>query len=238
VIDAGLLARRGWNVELILNDFAAATWGLMALDKSGQKIFKAGKTNNEFPRALVGPGTGLGLGFLVPVKNGFHVQGTHGGHMLAAALTAEHHSMIEAVQKVKNDNTIPVFENFVSGIGLMNIYKALCVISGEKPQAERTEDLLQSVQNPRVKDTLRLFHEFFGLFAQTITVTGHAYGGLYMMGGVLERLEERNLFDFKSFENFFVLKGVASVQQALNDTPVIRVTDPALTFKGLINVHA
>jgi len=154
--------------------------------------------------------------------------------MMAAALRDEHELIIRTVQCLKQKDTIPVFENFVSGPGLYNIYKALCMIGGKAPIAESTGALLAEADNQDVRGALRLFHEFFGLFAQVVVVSGHAYGGLYLTGGVLENLVEAGLFDFKHFEKFFVLQGVESVTEALASTPVVRITDSALAMKGLL----
>lgn len=234
VIDPAALKKQGWSVEIILNDFAAAVWGLQSLNDKTHKILKPGVARADLPQCLTGPGTGLGLGYLVPTPRGPHVQRTHGGHMLAAALTLEQREIITLVEKQKTEGTIPVFENFVSGLGLFNIYKGL---AGSKAKLNAPEDMFDHLDDAFVQKSIRLFHEFFGLFAQTAVVTGHAYGGLYLTGGVLDRLVESNRFDFAAFEKFFVLEGVASVKQALAETPVIYVTEPYLALKGLVNAH-
>jgi glucokinase len=234
-IDAASLKKTGWHLDLILNDFEAATWGLKGLQE--QTILKKGKPDPAFPRCLIGPGTGLGLGYLLPVKGGHHVQRTHGGHMLAAGLNDQHWQIIQTVQRLKAEETIPVFENFVSGPGLYNIYAALCFIGSKKPQAQTLEELLAHLDAAEIKNAIRLFHEFFGLAAQTAVVCGHAYGGLYLTGGVLDLLEERKLFDLELFEKFFVLQGVDSVHRALHDTPIVRVTHPCLALSGLLQAR-
>lgn len=233
VIDPVALESGGWDLFTIVNDFAAATWGLLSLGPEDQEILKQGVPAEDCPRCLIGPGTGLGLGYLVPVGSGYHVQRTHGGHMPAAALTDEQWLMIKTVHRLKETEMIPVFENFVSGPGLYNIYQALCFMAGRSPLVEGPEGLLDHVHDYLVQDALRLFHEFFGLFAATVVITGHAYGGLYLTGGVLGLLEERGLFDFEQFEEFFTITGVDSVTEALRATPVIKVTQPWLALKGL-----
>ena len=232
VIDPAALKKQGWDVEPILNDFEAATWGLLGLESGDQEILQKGVTNNDLPQCLAGPGTGLGLGYLIPAGGSYHVQRTYGGHMLAAGLTDEHTRIIAGVQALKTDGTIPVFENFVSGLGLVNIYQA---VGGKK--FKTPEEMFENIGDPQVSDSMRLFHEFFGLFAQTAVVTGHAYGGLYLTGGVLDKLAAAKRFDFDLFRKFFVLPGVSSVRRALEETPVIRVTYPYLTLKGLVKAH-
>lgn len=220
------------NVDIILNDFEAATWGLVGL--KDQKILKAGRETRTAPRVLIGPGTGLGLGYLIPHGKTFHVQGTQGGHIATAALSEEHRRVLQAVDKVKGRDCLNVYEDVVSGPGLYNLYAALCSLSDEEQIAQSADELLAHEKSPAVRDALRLFHEFFGLFAATVTVGTGAYGGLYIMGGVLDRLMEKNLFDFAHFEKFFAGNFVPSVKKALGNTPVIHVADPHITFNGLI----
>jgi glucokinase len=220
------------NVDIILNDFEAATWGLV--DLKDQKVLKAGRSNHVAPRVLVGPGTGLGLGYLIPHGREFHVQGTQGGHLATAAITDEQVRVLHAVDKVKDRDCLNVYEDVVSGPGLYNLYAALCFLSDEEQIARNAEELLVHEKSIAVKDAVRLFHEFFALFAATVTVGAGAYGGLYLMGGVLDRLGEKNLFDFAHFEKFFAGNFVPSVKKALANTPIIHVTDPGLALRGLI----
>jgi glucokinase len=188
---------------------------------------------------LIGPGTGLGLGYLVPMNKGFNVRGTQGGHIATAALTDEHTRVLKAVDKIKGRDCLNVYEDVVSGPGLFNLYAALCDLSDEERKATNSEELLGLTNSHALKDALRLFHEFFALFAATVTVGAGAYGGLYLAGGVLDRLAEKNLFDFAHFEKFYAGNFVPSVKKALGDTPVIHVTDPVLALHGLIRAaHA
>lgn len=220
------------NVEIIMNDFEAATWGLIGLQD--QKILKTGKKNRIAPRVLIGPGTGLGLGYLIPASKGFDVRGTQGGHLATAALNEEHTRVLRTVDKIKGRGCLNVYEDVVSGPGLYNLYVALCDLSEEECIAKNAGDMIALGNSPAVRDALRLFHEFFALFAATVTVGAGAYGGLYLAGGVLDRLVESNLFDFVHFEKFFVGNYVPSVKSALDQTSVIHAFDPNLALNGLI----
>lgn len=225
------------KVEIILNDFEAAVWGL--IDQQGHKLLCKGSGKAGAPLCLIGPGTGLGLGYLVPLANGHHVQGTLGGHIAAAALNEEHTKVLRAVEKVKERAGICVYEDVVSGPGLLNLYRALCTLGEEKPAAEKPEEILSMSKSHAAKEALRLFHEFFGLFAATVTVAGNSFGGLYLTGGVLDHLVEKNRFDIAQFEKFFTSGFVPSVQEALAQTPIYHVSDPVLSLQGLIRAaHA
>ena len=68
---------------------------------------------------------------------------------------------------------------------------------------------------------------------QPALVCGHAYGGLYLTGGMIERLNEKGLFDFQSLEKYFVLDCVDSVKHDLGATKIALVKEPYLAMKGL-----
>lgn len=230
VLDAGMLAQAGWGVRLILNDFAAATWGLLALDASGVKRLNDRSVRGDLPRCLLGPGTGLGLGYLYPLANEkYHVQRTHGGHMPAAAMTKEQAGVLEALQRTMPPGRAVVYETLVSGPGLVNIYNTLST-----DRVQQAQDVLQSAGTETGGAAIRLFHEFWGLFAATSVVCGHAYGGLYLTGGMASRFDEAGLLDTQRFTTFFTCPAAVSVRDALASTPLMLVTDPHLTFKGLL----
>lgn len=206
VIDVEALRGQGWDVEIIMNDFEAATCALKGMGEEDVKVLYAerGARNS---RCILGPGTGLGLGYL---HAGDVVQKTHGGHMPIASLNDEHGQVIKALRaEVEGD---VVFEHIVSGPGLMGL-------KGMYDDAA----------------AYRLFHEFMGVFAATALVAGHAYGGLYLTGGVLDRLEEEGRFDFKTFHEAMCFGAVDSVREALEATPIYKVTDPYPALKGLIH---
>ncbi len=236
VLDPEALEKQGWPVRIILNDFEAATWGLNALTENDLEVLKPGQAEEiSLPRCLMGPGTGLGLGFLFPLKDGgWHVQRTHGGHMLAASLSDEQHLIIDTIKRLREEETIVVFENLVSGPGLYLIYHACCLLSEKRPEAGSTKELLENPGGAETKDALRLFHEFLGLFAHMAVVTGHAYGGLYLTGGIIDRLMEKGLFDLESFEKHFILPGASSVTRDLDATKIALIKDPYLAMRGLL----
>lgn len=233
VINAKILKQAGWILTVILNDFAAATWGLLDIKEHEITTVHDG-TPSDRPWCLTGPGTGLGLGYLTPLKSGYHVQRTHGGHMLATPATDEQWLIIKTVQRMRSNITPTVFEHLVSGQGLHNIYKALHLIAGQEPKAQEPEQILDYLDEPITREAIRLFHEFFGLHCRSAVITNHAYGGLYLAGGVLKRLDQQGLFDHALFHQFFTLPGVDSVTQDLHNTPIKHFVASHLAMKGLL----
>jgi glucokinase len=224
--------QKTWTLQPILNDFEAATWALLGLEEDQKRIIRDAPSASE-SLCLMGPGTGLGLGYLHRTPRTY-VQKTHGGHMPASAITEEQWQVIKTVDRLNRGRSVTVFEHLISGPGLFNIYAARCMIVGKLRKVSETEKLVEHRHDPEVADALRLFHEFMGLFAANAIITAHAYGGLYLTGGVLSRLEEHGLFDKSHFLKFFDLELAASVKRDLKATPVTLITYPYPALKGLL----
>lgn len=234
IINPDEFSKSGVEIDMVLNDFEGALWGLKNLPEDMQEtLYKGNGRPGWSNKCLMGPGTGLGLGYLIKTKTDWHAQRTHGGHIMAAPLTDEHTVVIKTISRMKNDNKITVFENLVSGAGLHNIYQALCTMSGKREEFKTPEEICTNAKEELAADALRLFHEFFGLFAHGALVHGHAYGGLYLTGGVLDHLVKDNLFDVDHFRAFLHLSAVASVQADVAKTPIIYVKNPYLALYGL-----
>jgi len=236
VIDPAAMNDHGWRLECTVNDFSASAWGVAALDEQGLQTIRAGREDETemLPRAILGPGTGLGLAYILPLATGgVHVQLNHGGHMLAPVLSDEPFLLAELVRRNKGDGHTVIPENFCSGRGLPLLYNAVCDAYGYDPVHTTPANMLDNPQDPAVRETLRLFHEFLGLFAHLVVVTGNAYGGLYLDGGVLHHLRTRHLFDADTFLGFMTLNPVASVKRSLDQCPVHLVLDPYIALRGL-----
>lgn len=239
VIDPAALRARGMVLEPIINDFAASAWGITRLPPDCAHGVRAGVPNAGHPRAILGPGTGLGLAYALPLGDGrWRIQGTHGGHMMAAALTDEHHLICELVGRINGRARTVVVEDIVSGRGLPVLYRAVCQMVGADPLPfDNAADILGYTDNATVVDTLRLFHEFLGLFMHNVAITLDCYGGLYLDGGLTGHLYERGLFDADCVLKFMTLDPVVPVRNDLEKTPVFIVNDPYIALRGLIAMN-
>ena len=227
----------GWDIGLIENDFRASAYGAVFLSDDKLEILRKGKPSLD-PRVILGPGTGLGNAYMIPLKDkSWHVQETFGAHMLAASLTDEQHDILKLVKRLRGGDHIVIPENVASGSGLPVLYKAVCLYGGKTHEIKTVEELLKRKDDPFVIQTLRLFHEFLGLFAHNAVVTFHAFGRLYLDGGIIHRLYEADLFDFQMFSQFMVLNPVPVVKDRLETIPVSLVNDPYVALHGLLGME-
>ncbi len=235
-IDPAALRKRGMALDGVINDFAASAWGMTCVPDHALYAIRGTQSDHHYPRAILGPGTGLGLAYALPLENGrWRVQGTHGGHMMAACLNDEHHLICELVGRLNGHDRMVIVEDVVSGRGLPTLYRAVCQMNGDEPlPLENAAHVLDYADNPSVVETLRLFHEFLGLFMHNVAITLESYGGLYLDGGLTARLHERGLFDSARVLDFMMLKPVPSVRSDLEKTPVFIVNDPYIALRGLI----
>ncbi len=233
VIRPAELSRLGWNVKTIVMDFLASAHGALVLPPDKLVTIKAGQTTAR-PKAILGPGTGLGLAYAIPLADGkTHIQETYGGRMLMAAVTDEQSEILRLVQRHKGPGSVVECEDMVSGRGLPLLYRAVCERQGRPVVFQTAEQMLKAPDDVDVVETLRLFHEFFGIFIHHAVLSGHAFGGVYIDGGMVHRLREANLFDADRINRFFDLPGAPAVERDLGQTPLWVVNDPHVALTGL-----
>ena len=234
VIDRTDFQASGWEIRLLTDDFLASAWGVTGVPVKLDAVRDSAGMKGA-PCAILGPGTGLGLAYIVTLDNGMkHVLQTFGGHMLAASATDEQARILSIVAALKQDGNIVVPEDIVSGRGLSLLHRAVCRSRGETEQTLTLPGLIARANDAPCAMTLRLFHEFLGLFAHHAIITGHAFGGLYLDGGVLHMLRIKGAFDSVSFLRFVDLAAAPVVRAALAQTPVYIVDDPYIALRGLI----
>ncbi len=148
---------------------------------------------------LLLPGTGLGCAGIVRRQDiegeaGYLPAASEGGHIPVAPLDPEHGRMIE---KLRGDlsGATPSWENFVSGPGLVNIYRQL---NAEAPVAGRDlsrgrnaaaaiAEAAVAGSDPRSSRALEIYYRCVGRFAQTLALAYVARGGVFIAGGSTHR---------------------------------------------------
>lgn len=211
-----LAAELGLDYLLPVNDFAAQARGAPLTPKADIALLNPGQPDATAPAAVLGPGTGLGLGLLIPRRDGIIVVPTEGGHAGFAPRTNEE---VAVGQFIADEYGYVSWERLLSGRGLVNIHRALCHLDGETWPGHRPEDITsEAISEPdsmsrRVVD---LFCAVLGAYAGDVAVLAGARGGIYLGGGILPRI--RPLLEKSAFGARFTRRG--PMTRYASDIPV------------------
>lgn len=186
------------------------------------------KKDLEFKDTVIAIGTGLGLAYH---QNGQSFR-THGGHMHAFGVSEEQNTIIRILRRLSSQERMVIHEDLVSGNGLVKLYQAVCIYNGYPVLLTSPEDIVEKAKPIILEQTLRLFHEFLGLFAHMALVFGHGYKGLYLGGGVMDVLNNRGLFDTETFITFLNLNAQEIVANNIENCPIHLISDPNIALLG------
>ena len=195
-----------WDTLILLNDFTAQA---LAITKMNPKdlVQVGGSAPVEFaPKAVLGPGTGLGVSGLIPAANGIYTPlAGEGGHVSFAPFD-DAEILIWQYAKKKYGHVSA--ERFLSGAGLVLIYESLAEREGVKRHkmtpAEISERAL-SGSSPLCRLTLDIFCAMLGTVSSNLALTLGARGGVYLCGGIIPRFID--YFKNSPFRNRFENKG-------------------------------
>ena len=213
----------------IVNDFEAVAFSLPWLTSADLVEIGSGKSEAGAPKAVLGPGTGLGVACLMSRSDKGMVIASEGGHATLAA-TCEREERIIGQLRQRFGHVSA--ERVVSGMGLENIYQAIAALDGidiaSRSAGEITKRALGS-ECQMAREALHVFCAFLGSFAGNVALTFGARGGVYIAGGISPRI-----LDFlvrSQFRNRFEAKG--RFLPYLEAVPSYVITHPAVAFVGL-----
>ncbi|ERN42195.1 glucokinase [Rubidibacter lacunae KORDI 51-2] len=232
----------------LLNDFAAVSYGILNLaDEDRVTLLDA--PVQRAPIGVLGAGTGLGEGFLVPEANGgFEVFATEGGHADFAPRNELEFALSEHIRKTNHIERVSV-ERVVSGQGIVSIYRFLrdvqfapesphvCEIIKAWERQEPTEDPAATISQAAAGEadrlcakTMEMFVEAYAAEAGNLALKFLPYGGLYIAGGIAAKILP--LLQSDRFERVFKSKG--RVSPILNAVPVHVILNPQVGLLGSV----
>jgi glucokinase len=223
------LRRRFRLVQLeVINDFAANALAVPHLAGADRIQVGGGAPTREAPVGVIGPGTGLGVSALVPTDCGaIPIQG-EGGHVTMAAANARESAVLDLMRK-RYDHVSA--ERVLSGPGLVNLYYALCELSGlpaaSLEPAQITAPSIAS-QDPCAREATQMFCAMLGSVAGNLALTLGARGGVFIAGGIAPKLGAS--FIESAFRERFEAKG--RLRPYLEAIPTYVVTRPLPALLG------
>lgn len=195
----------GFETLILLNDFTAQALAVTKTDKK-DLIQIGGQKPIEFaPKAVIGPGTGLGVSGLVHSAAGWVALAGEGGH---TSFPPFDDMEVLIWQYAKNKYGHVSAERFLSGAGLSLIYEALAKRDNIKQcrlKPSEITDKTLSGTSPICRQTLDIFCAMLGTVASNLALSLGARGGVYLCGGIIPRVLD--YFKTSPFRSRFENKG-------------------------------
>jgi glucokinase len=210
----------------ILNDFAAVAWALNALQPSEVTLLQAGQKSAEHPLLVMGPGTGLGMAALVPHDRRWTAVAAEAGLTRYAPANNDERALVDQIAR---KHIFVTAEHLISGPGLVNIYRALAAAQDLQPYEPADIVTRARTGEARAQEALRHFAAIFGSFASSAALHYLALGGVYLTGGVLQKIGTD--FAVDRFLQRFNTNPLMS--HVLERIPILRVTTEIPAFTGL-----
>jgi glucokinase len=233
---------------IIINDFTSVSFALPYIntsDATQAAVLHAGAGPQGPVRAVIGAGTGMGVGMLLQQGSRFVSLPSEGGHMDFApfdSLTETFRSFVE-----KKNGTIPSVELCCSGIGLRNLflfakaYRWLDHSQGivSQIEAEGLEEAPRIIGENATGDAacrriIETFIKIYARFASNIATTLLPRSGLYLAGGI----GSKNLSFFQEHELFrkiYLQHGNPVIRTFLEQIPVYMILNYNTALVGAAN---
>ncbi len=235
----------------LINDFAAIGYGIAGLQDSQMETLQPGSPDSAAPIAIIGAGTGLGEGFLIPDPEGnFRAYPSEGGHTDFAPRSALEFQLLTYLLERYSLPRVSV-ERVVSGTGIASIYQffrdtnpreesaAMADIyetwAREMGKKDKTVDLAAEVSKAALSgsdflcgQTMNLFISAYGAEAGNLALKLLPYGGLYLAGGIAPKIFP--MLQQGAFMKAFSSKG--RMRPLLEKIPVRVILDPKVALIG------
>lgn len=221
-----VVARAGLEEMILLNDFEATSLALPALTAEDVAPIGEAMLSDSGSRAVIGPGTGLGVGAAVRGRAGWIPVPGEGGHTDLGPVSPRDFAIWPHLERVQGRITA---ETLLSGAGLVRLYRGVCASDGVRPQHTRPKDVSEAGldgADPRAVETLTLFATYLGRMAGDLALIFMARGGVFLAGGIPARIAP--VIQSGAFRAGFVDKAPHRGLLETIPTALITKKDPAL----------
>ncbi len=260
-----VLTNAPWNIDgpaveakfgfptRVINDFTAVSYGVILLDPHNpDQLKRLAHSDGSLPepkpgvRAIIGAGTGLGLGYVVRIHDRVEAFPSEGGHVTLPV----YDEVSQAFQSWLRSRLdfMPGAEAAVSGIGIANILEFLVEYRSVKtglpldilahPFEERA--LLaatNATSDPICAEVMDIFVKSYARVAADAAATFLPAGGIFLAGGIAAKNEAR-FTEGNRFMAMFEKSYREHIRKILAATPVMIVRDYSISLYGAANAAA
>lgn len=218
----------GFERAMIVNDFAAMTRCVPELGDNDFLHIKDGIAHADAPVLVAGPGTGFGVGYLVPIMSGgWQVLTTEGGHQAYAPQTDRE---LELLKTLRARFGFVSLEKVSSGSGMKDVHRAISERHGVeysplspaviREKAKQGDPICLELCEIRASATMGAMGD--------MALSGGARGGVVLAGGVSERMIE--FFRTDDAMSRFLKRGKRS--DYMEDIPIRLLVNPRAALFG------
>lgn len=219
----------GLTDVMLLNDFEAQALAVVALGDHHVEKIGGGEALEHAGRAVLGPGTGLGVAGLIKSGGKWIPVPGEGGHMDIGPRTPRDYQIWPHIEPLEGRVS---GEQILSGRGLVNTYRAVAIADGKTPQHATPADVTKAAlgkTDPVAEEAVALFATCLGRTAGDIALVFKAQGGVYLAGGIAQKiLPALHAPNFRAAFN-----DKAPHSEWMAEIPVYVITDPLGALAGL-----
>lgn len=219
--------RLGLRKLSVINDFVAQACAVQRLQAADFRQLKPGTAVPGRPRVVMGPGTGLGVAFLLWEGDRVRVLASEAGHN---SFSPQNGRQAEILAMLWREFGHVSTERLLSGPGLLRLANGLAVLEGREERFGTPPDVSQRAAEgcALCLEAVGMFSAILGATAGDLVLALLAEGGVYVTGGLCRNL--RPLLDMEALARGFTAKG--RFADYLGRVPVEQVMRPHTGLLG------
>ncbi|NLH81265.1 MAG: glucokinase [Phyllobacteriaceae bacterium] len=194
VLEPGRLrAALDLDVVVVVNDFEAQALALPHLGVDDLVPIGGGRRRPGATMAVIGPGTGLGVGLMVHARGVWIPVPGEGGHVDYAPRGPRETAIVEEVSRrsvaAGGDGRVSA-ETVLAGPGIARVHQAVRTLRGEAPGALDPAGVTAAFEagDPAAIETMGFFAAALGRVAGDVALLSLPHGGVFLAGGIPPRV--------------------------------------------------
>ena len=229
-----IIARCGLGEVALFNDFEAQALALAVLQPHHVEPVGAARPRGDRTKAVIGPGTGLGVGMLVHAAGRWVPVPGEGGHVDLGPRGPREEAIFARAETIEGRMS---GEQLLSGDGLLNLARAVAAADGSGRRYGDPSDVTYGALlagDEVAREALSLFCTLLGRMAGDLALTVLARGGVYIGGGIAPRI-----VDFLQASGFrAAFEDKAPHRRLMEEIATLIVVDDRPALDGLVGLAA